>query len=128
MLLCLLFGAVFPGVGGFVLQPAFSLLEVPDKDNGAVVDTAPTSGYGASASQGQLLAAVASEDDAGRVLLIGPAKWTFLDLVMPFDADADLRHSPYPSCRPTRPEKAREDSEMSVTFTDSTTCIALGAT
>jgi len=79
VLLCLLFGVVVPGVGDLIPQLALSLLEV--LDNFAVVGPASTTGrYGAGTSQPQLLAAVAFEDYAPWLPLVGPAKRVFFIL------------------------------------------------
>jgi hypothetical protein len=55
-------GVVVPEGADLIAQPSFALLDILDEDvlgNGAVVGPAPTTGgYGALASQGQLLAAV----------------------------------------------------------------------
>jgi hypothetical protein len=106
VLLCLFLGVILPRVGNITTQSPFSLLDIPH--NSAVVNAAPTSGYGAGGSQGQLLAAVTLECDKCRMPIVAPAKRGFVNLVVPFDTHDDFRQSLAPSCRPTRPVKARE--------------------
>src|SRR3712207_1158726 len=82
-------------------QPPFSLLEV--LADGAVVGPASAGGCGTGATQAQLLAAVAFEDDTAWLPLIGPAKWLLVYLVVSFDSYPHLRHLLNPSCPSTRP-------------------------
>src|SRR5918911_1826023 len=92
---------VAPGMDGLMPQPTFSLLDVPD--NLAVVGAASASGFGALASQGQLLAAIALEDYMRRMPLVGPGKRVLADLVVSLDTHSDSRHSltPSPAARPS---------------------------
>src|SRR5215210_4179283 len=91
VLLCALSGIVEPGVGELVRKTAFALSEVVDE--GAKVGAAPTTGgCGAGSSKGHLLAAVALEDDCGRMPLVDSSERHFAALVVCFVALEDLHH------------------------------------
>ena len=68
-----------------VPQPSFSLLDIVDE--GTELSAAPTAGsYGAPGGQGRLLTTVALKDGVGRMPLVDPAEWDFVDLVVRFEA------------------------------------------
>src|SRR3712207_1164169 len=82
MLFFPLLSVVVPRVGGLLPQPTFSLSNVAD--DGVVVGAAPAAGYGAGASQGQLLAAIAFEDDVTGMPLVGLAERNLAAFVVCF--------------------------------------------
>src|SRR5215210_4438022 len=91
VLLCALSGIIEPWVGELVRQTAFALSDLVDE--GAKVGAAPTTGgRGAGSAKGHLLAAVALEDDGGRMPLVDLAKRHFAALVVCLDAFEDLHH------------------------------------
>ncbi len=93
MLFCLLLDIVVPGVGDLKLQLAFSILDI--RDNSAVVSSAPAYGCAAGACQAQFSATVAFHCNVGWMPLVGPAKWGFIDLVVPLDSHNALYLDPF---------------------------------
>src|SRR5918998_4890532 len=103
MLFFPLLSVVRPGAGILLPQPTFSLSEVAD--DSTVVGAAPAAGYGAGASQGQLLAAIALKDDVTGMPPVGLAERDLAALVVCFGARGYPCH--YCSFPPT--ESAIED-------------------
>ena len=93
-------GIVEPGVGEFVRQTAFSLLDVVDEAT-KVGAAATTGGCAADSGKDQLLAAIALDGDVRRIPLVDLAERDFAGLVVRFDALYDLRHRvlPLPAAR-----------------------------
>src|SRR3712207_1842386 len=121
MLFFPLLSVVVPGAGILLPQPTFSLSDVAD--DGAVVGAAPAAGYGAGASQSQLLAAIALEGDITRMPLVGLAERNLAALVVCFGALNYTRHSrSFPPIEPAGKDQPGASARSSARSRGSSSC------